>query len=75
MMTTEKEDKILSYLQEKLAMGKEYFKSKYIAKETGLSPKQVGTTLFNLSQKQDILGLEIKQYSVAISTTWRIRLV
>lgn len=74
-MTTEKEDKILFYLRESLAKGKEFFKSKYIAKETGLSPKQVGTTLFNLSQKQDIHGLEIKQYSVAISKTWRIRTV
>jgi len=74
-MTTEKEDKILFYLRDSIDKGKCFFKSKYIAKELGLSPKQVGTTLFNLSQKQDILGIEIKPYSVAISTTWRIRLI
>jgi hypothetical protein len=74
-MVNEKEDRILLYLRESLAKGKEYFKSKYIAKEVGLSPKQVGTTLFRLSKQRDVHGIEIVAWSESLSTTWRIKTV
>jgi hypothetical protein len=69
---TDLEPQILSYLRSKVSEGHSFFKSKYIAKDTGLSAKQVGTTLLKLSKKQDITNLEIKQWSCSLSTTWRI---
>ena len=42
---TSTQDRILYYLKSGLEKGKRYFKSKYIAKDLGLSPKEVGTSI------------------------------
>lgn len=62
--------KILYYLKSGLEKGKHYFKSKYIAKDLGLSPKEVGTNLAILSEICD--ELEILRWSYSNSTTWRV---
>lgn len=62
--------KILSYLLQGLKVGKHYFKSKYIAKDLGLSPKEVGTNLAILSDICD--ELDISRWSYSNSTTWRV---
>lgn len=54
--------------------GKQYFKSKDIARESGLSPKQVGTTLFNMSKKK-FSNIEISEYARSISITWKARIL
>ena len=41
----ETQHKIVRYLQSGITKGKHYFKSKYIAKDLGLSPKEVGTNM------------------------------
>lgn len=61
---------ILSYLVQGLKAGKHYFKSKYIAKDLGLSPKEVGTNLAILSGICD--ELDISRWSYSNSTTWRV---
>lgn len=62
--------KILYYLKTGLEKGKHYFKSKYIAKDLGLSPKEVGTNLAILAEICE--ELEISRWSYSNSTTWRV---
>lgn len=62
--------KILTYLIAGLNKGKHYFKSKYIAKELGLSPKEVGTNLAILAEICE--ELDISRWSYSNSTTWRV---
>jgi hypothetical protein len=62
--------KIVFYLLSGLRKGKHYFKSKYIAKDLGLSPKEVGTNLAILSEICE--ELDISRWSYSNSTTWRV---
>lgn len=72
MKYSEAESKVLEYLKVSVKTGKMYFKSKNIAKEVGSNPKQVGATLFRLSQHRKVKGLEIVPWSYSLSTTWRV---
>jgi hypothetical protein len=66
----ETQHKIVSYLQSGITKGKHYFKSKYIAKDLGLSPKEVGT---NMAILADICkDLNIIRWSYSNSTTWMV---
>ncbi|MGC9434730.1 MAG: DUF7123 family protein [Methanomicrobiales archaeon] len=67
---TENQRKIITYLKSGLDRGKTYFKSKYIAKDLGLTPKEVGTNLAILSEICE--DLEISRWSYSNSTTWRV---
>lgn len=67
---TATQGRIISYLVQGLTAGKHYFKSKYIAKDLGLSPKEVGTNLAILSDICD--ELDISRWSYSNSTTWRV---
>ncbi len=61
---------ILSYLNSGVQMGKHYFKSKYIARDLGLSSKEVGT---NMGILAEICGdLKIVRWSYSSSTTWMV---
>ncbi|MBN2733610.1 MAG: hypothetical protein JXQ82_01980 [Methanomicrobiaceae archaeon] len=64
------QERILYYLKSGLEKGKRYFKSKYIAKDLGLSPKEVGTNLAILAET--CKELEISRWSYSNSTTWRV---
>ncbi|WOF16082.1 hypothetical protein F1737_04860 [Methanoplanus sp. FWC-SCC4] len=67
---TSTQNRIVYYLKSGIEMGKHYFKSKYIAKDLGLSSKEVGT---NLAILADICEeLEISRWSYSNSTTWRV---
>ncbi len=66
----ETQRRILIHLKSGLKMGKSYFKSKYIAKDLGLSPKEVGINLAILSEICD--ELDIRRWSYSNSTTWRV---
>ena len=72
MQRSELELTVIEYLKSSVKTGKMYFKSKNIAKEVGMSPKQVGATLFRLSQHKKIRGLEVVPWSSSISTVWRV---
>jgi hypothetical protein len=66
----ETQHKIVQYLNLGINKGKHYFKSKYIAKELGLSPKEVGT---NMAILADICKeLDIIRWSYSNSTTWMV---
>ncbi len=63
-------DKIVSHLKEGIKAGKRYFKSKYIGRAIGLSPKEVGGRMAQLMQLCD--ELRIIKYSYSGSTTWLV---
>lgn len=64
------QSRILGYLKTGVAKGGRFFKAKYIAKDLGLSSKEVGTNLAILSDICD--ELEIQRWSYSNSTTWMV---
>jgi hypothetical protein len=67
----ETQARIIACLTAGVRKGKHYFKSKYIAKELGLSPKEVGTNMAILSECCQELA--IIKWSYSNSTTWMVR--
>ena len=65
-----KEERLRSFLERKAADGEMYFKSKFIADEVGLSPKEIGALMVKL--KESAPGLEIEKWSYTSATTWRV---
>ncbi len=65
-----KEDRLKSFLQDKAADGEMYFKSKFIADEVGLSPKEIGALMVKL--KDSASELHVEKWSYTSATTWRI---
>ena len=61
---------IIEYLKNGLKEGKQFFKSKYIARDLGMSPKEVGTNMKILSDECE--DLRIEKWSYSKSTTWRV---
>ncbi|QSG04761.1 DUF7123 family protein [Halapricum desulfuricans] len=69
--TASKEDRLRSYLREKVAEnGELYFKSKFIADEVGLSSKEIGALMVKLTESAS--DLEVEKWSYTSATTWRI---
>lgn len=66
----ETQSKILGYLKAGIAKGGRFFKAKYVAKDLGLTSKEVGTNLAILSEICD--ELEISRWSYSNSTTWSV---
>ncbi|MFC3957168.1 DUF7123 family protein [Halovivax cerinus] len=67
---SDEDRRILSYLRESAARGEQYFRAKNIANAIGLSSKQVGARLPELSEKSD--DVDIEKWGRARSTTWRV---
>jgi hypothetical protein len=66
----ETQSRLVTYLRKGLDSGRHYFKSKYIAKDLGLSSKEVGT---NMAILADICQeLSIVRWSYSNSTTWMV---
>jgi hypothetical protein len=65
-----KEERLKSFLTEKAADGEMYFKSKFIADEVGLSPKEIGALMVKL--KDSATEIEVEKWSYTSATTWRI---
>ena len=65
-----KEERLKSFLSRKAADGEMYFKSKFIADEVGLSPKEIGALMVKL--KDSARELEIEKWSYTSATTWRV---
>jgi len=68
--TGTKEDRLKRYLYEKAADGEHFFKSKFIADEVDLSPKEIGALMVKL--RNSVTDLEIEKWSYTSATTWRI---
>jgi hypothetical protein len=61
---------LIEYLKNRLTSGKCFFKSKYIARELGLSSKEVGTNMGILAETCPEFTIE--KYSYSNSTTWLV---
>lgn len=61
---------LMNYLKNTVKPGANFFKSKYIAKDTGLSSKEVGTNMALLAEMCH--EFKIERYSYSNSTTWLI---
>jgi hypothetical protein len=57
-------------LKRKADDGEMYFKSKFIADEVGLSPKEIGAIMVKLSDSAPDLNVE--KWSYTSATTWRV---
>lgn len=66
----DKQTRLKRYLMEKASDGEVYFKSKFIADDVGLTPKEIGALMVNL--RQSASDLEIEKWSYTGATTWRI---
>lgn len=66
----EEDRRILEYLRKSVSRGESYFRSKNIAKQLGLSSKQVGARLPKLAEETE--EVEIEKWGRARSTTWRV---
>ena len=65
-----KEARLTAYLREKAEDGEMYFKSKFIADEVGLSPKEIGALMVKL--KDSATEIEVEKWSYTSATTWRV---
>jgi hypothetical protein len=65
-----KEERLQQFLARKANDGELYFKSKFIADEVGLSPKEIGALMVKL--KDSCTDLEIEKWSYTSATTWRV---
>jgi len=65
-----KEDRLKAFLTEKANNGELYFKSKFIADEVGLSPKEIGALMVKL--KESASEIEVEKWSYTSATTWRV---
>ena len=66
-----KEERLRNYLANKVSEeGVVYFKSKFIADEVGLSPKEIGALMVKLSDSAREITVE--KWSYTSATTWRI---
>lgn len=68
--SVETQSKILHYLKAYIAKGGRFIKAKYVAKDLGLTSKEVGTNLAILSEINE--ELEISRWSYSNSTTWSV---
>ena len=66
-----KEERLKAFLLRKANGGDVYFKSKFIADEVGLSPKEIGALMIKL--RESAPDLVIEKWSYTSATTWRVR--
>lgn len=66
----EKQSKLASYLEEKVADGKIFFKSKFMTDDLGMSTKEIGSNMLRLAEEYE--GLSIQKWSYSGATTWRV---
>ncbi|PSP39401.1 hypothetical protein BRD20_04350 [Halobacteriales archaeon SW_8_65_20] len=65
-----KESRLKNYLARKAEDGELYFKSKFIADEVGLSPKEIGALMVKL--RDTATEINVEKWSYTSATTWRI---
>ena len=65
-----KEEQLKQYLLSKAQDGELYFKSKFIADEVGLSPKEIGALMVKL--RDSATELSVEKWSYTSATTWRV---
>jgi hypothetical protein len=65
-----KDERLKQYLLEEAEDGELYFKSKFIADDVGLSPKEIGALMVKL--RDGATELTVEKWSYTGATTWRV---
>lgn len=65
-----KEARLKQYLKDQASDGEMYFKSKFIADEVNLSPKQIGAIMVKLTDTAT--DITVEKWSYTGATTWRV---
>ncbi|ERH00164.1 MAG: hypothetical protein J07HQX50_01323 [Haloquadratum sp. J07HQX50] len=65
-----KEERLKRYLLDRAQNGELYFKSKFIADEVGLSPKEIGALMIKI--RDSASELTVEKWSYTSATTWRV---
>lgn len=68
----ETQQRIIDYLFKYVKHGKRFFKAKHIARDLGLTPREVGVNLGVLSKMYP--KLKIERWSYSNATTWNVEL-
>ena len=68
--TESKETRLRRYLSQRAEDGEVYIKSKFIADDVELSPKEIGALMVKL--RESAAELEIEKWSYTSATTWRV---
>jgi hypothetical protein len=68
--SSSKEERLRSFLKQKAQDGEVYFKSKFIADEVDLTPKEIGALMVKL--RNSTPDLVIEKWSYTSATTWRV---
>jgi len=68
--TESKETRLRRYLSRRAEDGEVYIKSKFIADDVELSPKEIGALMVKL--RESAADLEIEKWSYTSATTWRV---
>ena len=66
---TEKQRRILAHLRERVGM-KTYFKSRLIARELGMTAKEVGTNMVAIQEGD--FDVEVEKWGYSSATTWEV---
>ena len=66
---SEKQRRILGYLREH-ADGRTYFKSRLIARDLGMTAREVGTNMPAIADGDH--GLAVERWGYSSSTTWQV---
>lgn len=71
LSTEAKTELLMEYLRTRVETGNLYFKSKFIAAEVGLSPKEIGALLARI-RNDSSTDIQIEKWSYTSATTWRL---
>lgn len=66
---------IASYLKNEIAKGKEFFKSKFIARALGMSSRSVGVNIRLMQDIPEETGVRIEEWAHCKSATWRVEVI
>ena len=64
-------NRIVWYLKDQTRGGPRFFKAKWIAKELGLTSRQVGSNLILLVD-QNYIGIQIERYTGSSGYVWKV---
>jgi hypothetical protein len=68
--TDNKERRLRTYLRQRVENGEVYIKSKFIADDVDLSPKEIGALMVKL--RDSATDIEVEKWSYTSATTWRV---
>ena len=71
LSTEAKTELLKDYLRDRAESGNLYFKSKFIAADVGLSPKEIGAILAKI-RIDSTTDFQLEKWAYTSATTWRV---